>query len=178
MSSLLALPCPLSGPPTPPGGADTHPCSTSRGAAIVAALVKPKAKTPHATAGRCCSCVDYLPVIPAPDTPRPLLVLLGVESPGDPACTGRLPTVVWRRFSGGWLWPPCLPPPPAWGRLLAALLWCPPPPPPPPPPLGAGVLRPLCGGRLFSWVAHRCHGVHLHTRSLRNVVVYSRSMVP
>ena len=148
VSSPLALPCPLSWPPTPPGGADAPPCSTSLGAAIVAALVKPKAKRPHETAGRRCSCLDNLPVIPAPETPRPLLVLLGVES--DPACTGHLPAIVWRRFSGGWLWPSC-PPASCMGPAGCPPVLPPPPPPPPPPGRGSCIPCLWCGhsGRDF-----------------------------
>ena len=35
--------------------------------------------------------------------PRPLLGLLGMESPGDPACTGRLPVAVGQWFAEDWL---------------------------------------------------------------------------
>ena len=143
VSSLLALPCPLSGLPTPPGGVDAPPCSTSLGVAIVAALVKPKAKRPRATAGWCCSCADDLPVIPAPDIPRPLLVLLGGEPRRPylhwPLARGCLAAVL----QGLAVAPLSPPPPPVWGRLLAALLCCPPPPPPPPP--RRGPVSPVCG---------------------------------
>ena len=63
----------------------------------------------------------------APASPRPRLGLLGSESPGDPACIGRLPTAVEQRFAGGWLGSPALPPPPC--GLPAG---CPPVPLPPP----------------------------------------------
>ena len=36
-----------------------------------------------------------------PATLRLSLGLLGVESPGDPACTGCLPAAVVRQFAGG-----------------------------------------------------------------------------
>ena len=43
--------------------------------------------------------------------PRPRLGLLGVESPGDPACIGRLPTAMGRRFAESELGSACPPPP-------------------------------------------------------------------
>ena len=65
-----------------------------------------------------------------PATPRPRLGLLGVESPGDLACTGRLPAAVGRRFVEGWLGSPCAPPPPP--SLAGLPPGCPPVPLPPP----------------------------------------------
>ena len=62
-----------------------------------------------------------------PLRPRPHLGLLGVETPGDPACTGRLPAAVGQRSAEGWLGSP---PPPLRGCRLAAPLCLPPPPPP------------------------------------------------
>ena len=51
VSSLWALPCPLPGVSDPLGGADALPCPSSLGDVMVAALVKPRAKRPRATAG-------------------------------------------------------------------------------------------------------------------------------
>ena len=62
---------------------------------------------------------------PRPRKPR--LGLLGVESPGDPACTGRLPAAMRRRFAEGWLGSPCPPPPLQGCRLAAPLCRFPPP---------------------------------------------------
>ena len=60
-----------------------------------------------------------------PGTPRPRKGLLRVESPGDPACTRRLPMAIGRRIAEGCLRSPCPPaPPPSLGSP------CPPPPPP------------------------------------------------
>ena len=64
--------------------------------------------------------------VACPATPQPRLGLLGVESPGDPACTGRLPAAVGRRFAEGWLGSPHPPPP-----LCGVAGWLPPCAPPP-----------------------------------------------
>ena len=121
MSSLLALPCPLPRASDPLGGADSLPFPSSPDGITAVDLVKPRAKRPRAAAGRWRPDAGALLAVPAPAAPRPLLGLLGVESPGDPACTGCLPTAVGRRCAEGWLRSPC-PPPPLRGCLLAALL--------------------------------------------------------
>ena len=64
-----------------------------------------------------------------PCDPRLRLGLLEVESLGNPACTGRLPAAVGRRFAEGQLGSRC--PHPAFDGLPAG---CPPMPRPPPPP--------------------------------------------
>ena len=65
------------------------------------------------------------------------LGLLGVESPGDPACTSRLPAAVGQRFAEGWLGSLCPPPAPLRGCRLAA-----PPVPLTPPGVGVPFLAP------------------------------------
>ena len=102
---------PLARVSDPLGGADALPFPSSPGGITAADLVKPRAKRPRAAAGRWRSGAGALRAVPAPAAPRPLLGLLGVESPGDPACTGRLPAAVGRRCAEGWLKSPCPPPP-------------------------------------------------------------------
>ena len=89
-------------------------------------LAKPRAKRPCAAAGRWRPDASALLVVPAPAVPRPLLGLLGVESPSDPACTGRLPAAVGRRCAEGWLRSPYPPP-----SLAGLPTGCPPVLPPP-----------------------------------------------
>ena len=93
MSSLWALPCPLSGVSDPLGGGDTLPFPSSPNGITFVDLVKPKRK---GRALRLGVGAGALLAVPAPASPRPLLGLLAVESPGDPACTGRLPAAVGR----------------------------------------------------------------------------------
>ena len=52
VSSLWALPCPLTGVSDPLEGADALPCPSSPGGITAADLVKPRAKRPRAAAGR------------------------------------------------------------------------------------------------------------------------------
>ena len=122
VSSLLALPCPLPGASNPPGGADSLPFPSSLDGITAVDLVKPSAKSPHAAAGRWRLGAGALLDVLAPAAPRPLLGLLGVESPGDPACTGRLPAAVGRPCARGWLRSPCPSLPPLRSCPLAALL--------------------------------------------------------
>ena len=122
VSSLWALPCPLPGVSNPLGGADTIPLPSSPGGITAADLVKPRAKRPCAAAARWRPGAGALLAVPAPAAPRPRLGLLRMESPGDPACTGRLPTAVGWRCAKGWLKSPCPPPPPLRGCRLAALM--------------------------------------------------------
>ena len=110
VSSLWALPCPLPGVSDPLGGADALPFPSSPGSIIAADLVKPRAKRPRAVAGQWHPGAGALLAVPAPAAPRPLLGLLGVESPGDLACTGRLSAAVGRQCAEGWLRSPCPPP--------------------------------------------------------------------
>ena len=117
--SLWALPCPLPGVSDPLGGADVLPFPSSPGGIIAADLVKPRAKRPRAAAGRWRPGAGALLAVLAPASPRPRLGLLGMESPGDPACTGRLPAAVGRRFAEGWLGSPCPPPPLPCGAAAA-----------------------------------------------------------
>ena len=91
VSSLLARPCPLPGVSAPLGGVDSLPVPSSPDGITAVDLVNPRAKRPRAAAGRWRPGVGATLAVPAPAAPRPLLGLLGVESPGDPACTGRLP---------------------------------------------------------------------------------------
>ena len=96
--------------------------SPSPGGITAADLVKPRAKSPRAAVGRWHPGAGALLAMPAPAAPQPLLGLPGVESTGDPACTGRLPAAVGRRCAEGWLKSPLPPPPPLRGCRLAALL--------------------------------------------------------
>ena len=137
VSSLWALPCPLPGVSDPLTGTDTLPFPSSPG--ITAAdLVKPSAKRPRAAAWRWRPGAGALLAVPAPAAPRPCLSLLGVESPGDPACTGRLPAALGRRCAEGWLESPYPPPNPC-----GAADWLPSCASAPPPPLSPGVGAPI-----------------------------------
>ena len=127
VSLLWALPCPLPGFSDPLGGADALPFPSSPDGITAVDLVKPRAKRPRVAAGRWRPWARALLALPAPAAPRPLLGLLGVESPGDPACTGHLPAAVGRRCAEGWLKPP--PPPPSLAGMPAG---CRPVPLPPP----------------------------------------------
>ena len=95
----------------PFGGTDSLPFPSSPDGITAVDLVKPKAERPRAAAGRWRPDACALLAVAAPAAPRPLLGLLGAESPGDPACTGRLPTALGRRCAEGWLRSPCPPPP-------------------------------------------------------------------
>ena len=111
VSSLLARQCPLPGVSTPLGGVGSLPVPSSPDGITAVDLVKPRVKRPRAAAGRWRPGAGALLAVPAPAAPRPLLGLLGVESPGDPACTRRLPVAVGRWCAEGWLRSPCPPPP-------------------------------------------------------------------
>ena len=110
VSSLWAFPCPFPGVSDPLGGADALPFPASPGGITAADMVKPRVKRTRAAAGRWRPGAGALLAVPAPVAPRPLLGLLGVQSPGDSACTGRLPATVGWRCAGGWLKSPCPPP--------------------------------------------------------------------
>ena len=113
-------------------------------AAIVAVLVKPQANRLRATAGRRCCCVDDLPIMPAPETLVPSWSCWGWRAPETLPALPRLPAVVCRRFSGGWLWPPCPPP-----LLRGATCWLPYCATPPGRGSGVPCVRRGHGGRAF-----------------------------
>ena len=99
MSSQPDLPWPSPGASHPLESVDALPCPSSCGdVAFDAHRVKLRAKRPRDTAERPSLCV---PALVFPATPQPHLDLLGVESPGDLVCTGRLPAAAHRCFPWG-----------------------------------------------------------------------------
>ena len=113
----LNPPWPSPGASDPLGGVGALPCPSSCGeVAFDAALVKPRAKKPREMAEHPVASAFRALVFPA--TLQPRLGLLGVESFGDPVCTGRLPAplTVASLGEGGLEWS---------GQLAIPLCCCP-----------------------------------------------------